>query len=57
MGGEYLDSVRCSDLSRLTLDQWRTFIEAVVTGYIDRMQALYDRDRSRLGSIGGEVPF
>ncbi len=57
MGGEYLDSVRCSDLSRLTLDQWRTFIETVVTGYIDRMQSLYDRDRGRLGSIGGEVPF
>ena len=57
MGGEYLDSIRCSDLSRLTHEQWRTFIEAVVAGYIDRMQALYDRDRSRLRSIGGEVPF
>ena len=58
MGGEYLDSIRCSDLARLTLDQWRTFIEAVVTGYADHLRRLSTRDQARLGGLGtDEVPF
>lgn len=58
MGGEYLDSIRCTDLSRLTLDQWRTFIEAVVTGYADHLRRLSTRDQGRLERISSpEVPF
>lgn len=58
MGGEYLDSIRCSDLARLTLDQWRTFIEAVVTGYADHLRRLSACDRGRLERISPqEVPF
>lgn len=60
LGGEYLDSIRCADLSRLSLEQWRTFIEAVVTGYADHLRRLASRDQDHLVGLSvhvHEVPF
>lgn len=57
MGGEYLDGLGKTDLATLSLEQWRTFVEAVVTGYCDRLQALAERDRHGLGRIADTVPF
>ena len=34
-GGEYLDSIKKSDLSMLDENEWMTFIESVITGYCD----------------------
>jgi len=34
-GGEYLDSVKKTDLATLTNDEWMTFIEAVCTGFTE----------------------
>ena len=33
-GGEYLDSIGVYDLTRLTEEQWATFIECVVDGFL-----------------------
>jgi len=57
MGGEYLDSLRCTDLARLTVDQWRTFIDIVVTGYANHLRDLVSRDCARRDAVDGEVPF
>ncbi|CAK0745765.1 hypothetical protein CCP2SC5_1380002 [Azospirillaceae bacterium] len=57
MGGEYLESLRRTDLAQLTVEQWRTFIEAVVTGYCDHMQALTGRDQARLAAVSRGEPF
>ena len=58
LGGEYLDSVRCTDLARLTVEQWRCFIDAVVTGYSDHLRNLAARDQDRVKGLGtNEVPF
>lgn len=57
MGGEYLDSVGKTDLATLTVDEWATFIDCVVTGYCDHLRELAARDRTRLGTMTAEVPF
>ncbi|MEO5375097.1 MAG: DUF6511 domain-containing protein [Alphaproteobacteria bacterium] len=57
MGGEYLDGLGKTDLATLSLEQWRTFVEAIVTGYCDRLQGLAGRDQGRLVKIADTVPF
>lgn len=57
MGGEYLDSIAKTDLAMLTPEEWRIFVEAVITGYCDHMRALATRDRALLDGITNEVPF
>lgn len=37
-GGEYLDSIGQYDLSRLTAEQWSTFLAKILTGYADEMR-------------------
>lgn len=36
-GGEYLESLKKSDLSLMTEAQWLSFIEAVCGGYVDEL--------------------
>jgi hypothetical protein len=57
MGGEYLDSIGKSDLAKLSLEEWRTFIEAVVTGYCDHLRDLAARDYERLQTMKQRIPF
>lgn len=57
MGGEYLDSLGRTDLATLTVDEWATFIDCVVTGYCDFLRELAAQDRARLNSMTTEVPF
>ena len=39
-GGEYLDSIRITDLARLTQANYETFIRCVVSGYLGEMDRL-----------------
>lgn len=55
--GEYLESLGRSDLARLTVEEWQTFIEVVVTGYCDALRELASQDRERLDGVSGRVPF
>jgi hypothetical protein len=57
MGGEYLDSLGKIDLAQLSVDEWHTLIEVVVTGYCDHLRDLAGQDRSRLDGITEQVPF
>ena len=57
MGGEVLDSLGRTDLARLSEAEWLTFVEAVVTGYCDRLRDLAGRDRQTLARTIGEAPF
>jgi hypothetical protein len=40
MAGEYLDSLGKSDLAAMTADEWRTLIEVICGGYVDRLGAI-----------------
>ena len=55
--GEYLESLGKSDLATLTVEEWLTLIEAVITGYSDRLRALAAQDRRRIDGLTEEVPF
>lgn len=58
LAGEYLDSIGKTDLATLTGEEWTNFIDAVVTGYGDRLQELIRRDlktRDRVANTG--APF
>jgi hypothetical protein len=58
MGGEFLESIGKTDLARFSVEEWDTFIEAIVTGYGDRLRELADRDGAtlrRMPSAG--MPF
>lgn len=57
MGGEYLESLGRTDLARLSEGEWLTFVEAVVTGYCDRLRDLAGRDRRTLSHTANEAPF
>ena len=57
MGGEYLDRLGKTDLTKLTPQQWETFIEVIVTGYGDHLRDLAGRDGVRIDDLAGEVPF
>ena len=56
-GGEYLESIGKTDLVALTQAEWDTFVEAIVTGYCDRLHELVAQDRARLDGMVPEVPF
>lgn len=55
--GEYLESIGKSDLAALSVEEWRTLIEALVTGYCDALRELAGRDRERLDGVTQRVPF
>ncbi len=57
MAGEYLDSLGKTDLALLDIEEWRTFVEVVVTGYCDHLRTLAGRDRDRLDGMTEQVPF
>ena len=40
MAGEFLDSLKITDLSRMTQDQYNTFIRCVVSAYLGQMDIL-----------------
>jgi len=56
-GGEYLESIRKTDLVALTEAEWDTFVEVIVTGYCDHLRELAAQDRARLDGMIPEVPF
>lgn len=39
-GGEYLESIGKTDLATMTVEEWLAFVEAIVTGYQDKLVAL-----------------
>jgi len=45
MAGAYLDSLDRTDLARLTVAEWHTLIEVIVTGYCDHLRERAGRDR------------
>jgi hypothetical protein len=57
MAGEYLDSLGGTDFSQLSVEEWHTLIEVIVTGFCDHLRALADQDRSHLDAMTPEVPF
>ena len=63
-GGEYLDSIKKTDLAVLTEEEWYTFIECIVTGYQDKLFELNGKMQSepifytsKNGISEEEVPF
>lgn len=40
MGGEYLDSLGKTDLAKLSQDEWRTLIEVICGGYVEKLGAI-----------------
>jgi hypothetical protein len=57
VGGEYLDNLGKTDLAQLSLAEWQSFIEAIVTGYCDHLRDLAGQDRSRIDDMTEQVPF
>lgn len=57
MGGEYLDSIGQTDLALLSDEEWRIFVECVVTGFCDGLRDLAARDRGRIEAMSEGVPF
>ena len=57
LGGEYLDSIAHTDLATLTSGEWDTFLQAIITGYCDRLRADAQRDHERLDAMAQGVPF
>jgi hypothetical protein len=57
MGGEYLDSLGKTDLAQLSVEEWHTLIEAIVTGYCDHLRDLAGHDRQRLHNMEEPMPF
>lgn len=46
MAGEYLDSLGRTDLALLSVDEWHTLMEVIITGYCDHLTVLAEKDRS-----------
>jgi hypothetical protein len=57
MAGEYLESLGKSDLAQLSVEEWHTLLEVIVTGYCDHLRELASQDRNRLDGITERVPF
>jgi hypothetical protein len=49
LAGEYIESLRRTDLMTWSAEEFATLIEVVVTAFTDRLRALGDDD--------GEVPY
>lgn len=47
-GGEYLESIKKTDLATLTPEEWGLFVESIVIGFCDGM---------RKAEATGEAPF
>ncbi len=56
-GGQYLDSLAKTDLNGLSLQEWQTFIEVIVTGYCDHLRDLAAIDQAKLNALVPGVPF
>jgi hypothetical protein len=56
MGGEYLESIGKTNLAQLSIDEWHTLIEVIVTGYCDHLRDLVGRDRGRLEDMIERTP-
>jgi hypothetical protein len=56
MGGEYLESIGKTDLAQLSLEEWHTLIEVIVTGYCDHLRELAGHDRGRLEDMIERTP-
>ena len=54
---QYLDSIGKTDLATLSLEEWATFVECIVTGYCDQLRELAAVDRGRDGATATGVPF
>ncbi len=57
MAGEYLDSLGKTDLAQLSVEEWHTLIEVIVTGYCDHLRDLAGHDRNRLHNMEEPMPF
>ena len=57
MAGEYLDSLGKTDLAQLSVEEWHTLIEVIVTGYCDHLRDLAGHDRDRLDDMIERVPL
>lgn len=57
MGGEYLDSIGQTDLASLSDEEWRTFVECVVTGFCDSLREFAARDEARIQQMREGAPF
>lgn len=57
MGGEVLDSLGRTDLALLSEAEWLVFVEAIVTGYCDRLRELAGRDQGRIEGMEANMPF
>ena len=56
MAGEYLDSLGKTDVAQLSVEEWHTLIEVIVTGYCDHLRDLAGHDRDRLDDMIERVP-
>jgi hypothetical protein len=57
MAGEYLDSLGKTDLAQLSIEEWHTLIEVIVTGYCDHLRDLAAQDHDRIETMVPGVPF
>lgn len=51
MAGEFLEGIGKTDLAALERKEWEGLIEAVVTGYCDRLRELCEQDKSRVAGF------
>lgn len=55
--GEYLESLGRSDLAELSVPEWQTLIEVIVTGYCDALREFAARDQELLEGTKARIPF
>jgi hypothetical protein len=56
MAGEYLDSLGRTDMALLSVEEWHTLIDVIITGYCDHLRSLAGQDRCHLDGMTPEVP-
>jgi hypothetical protein len=56
MGGEYLESIRKTDLMTMSLGEWMTFVEVICTGWEDGKQQANHRFETDLDRLT-DPPF
>jgi hypothetical protein len=56
MGGEYLESIGKTNLAQLSVEEWHTLIEVIVTGYCDHLRDLAGQDCGRLEDMIERTP-
>lgn len=55
MAGEYLESLRKTDLAKLSSDEWQTLIQVICTAYVDRMIVVAERHMKLGRKIASKV--